>query len=45
MIPLFWLEPLVSVYATVAVAVMTGGNPGMAISEDGIRYLVGYDRD
>ena len=45
MIPVFWLEPAVSVFATFVVALVTGGSPGLAVSDDGLHYLVRYDRD
>ena len=45
MIPLFWLEPLVNMYGTVVMAVITGGTPVMVVTDDGTRYGVSYKRE
>lgn len=41
MIPDYWLEPMVKVYITVVLAVLTGGNPALGIKHNGdIDYFI-----
>ena len=45
MIPNFWLETLVNVYATVVTAFITGGNPVLGICDDHLHYGIQYNRE
>ena len=45
MIPEFWALPAAGVFATVIMALVTGGNPGMIITDEGIEFAVEYPRE
>lgn len=43
MIPPFWLQTCVNVFATVVAAVITGGYPGMYVCDSGhLHYTINY---